>query len=266
MSVYFEFFKIAFKNTFAYRVDAYMGILARILSMFIAISLWQALYQNSSIVISRVGFVSIKEMITYSIISTALFIIIENNVIFKLDDKIRTGAIATDLIRPLSFMKLILADFIGNNMANLIIQFIPVLLFANLLFALNFPSLINVILFLAAVVNAVIINFLISYIVGLLSFWWFQIWPMEMFIRSIKRILSGALIPIWFFPGFLQYITNILPFKYIYYIPLSIYLNKFDLKESSINILYQILWIAALLITERIMWKMSVKKLVIQGG
>lgn len=266
MSVYFEFIKIAFKNSFAYKIDAYIGVAARILSIFISVSLWKALYQNSSAINSGAGFVSLEDMVTYSIISAALSIIIEIDVVYKLDDKIRSGSIATDLIRPLNFMKLTIADFAGNNIASLILQFIPVFMLANILYKIHYPTLLYFTLFIISVANSAVINFLISYTVGLLSFWWYQIWPVEMFIRSVKRILSGAWVPIWFFPDVLVYISNLLPFKYIYYIPLSIYLHKFDLKTSLVFIFQQGLWVIALIAIERITWNKSIKKLVIQGG
>ncbi|MGA8532495.1 MAG: ABC-2 family transporter protein, partial [Candidatus Tumulicola sp.] len=80
------------------------------------------------------------------------------------------------------------------------------------------------------------------------------------------ELLSGLLIPIAFFPKVLQNILAWLPFEYIAYRPLMIYLGKLPLKAALLTIAAQWCWVAALLLLANLWWDRAVKKITIQGG
>ena len=70
----------------------------------------------------------------------------------------------------------------------------------------------------------------------------------------------------WFFPNSLVVISDFLPFKYIYFVPTSIFLSKSDPTASVLLILQQFLWIIGLTLVEKFVWRKAVRKLVVQGG
>ena len=82
----------------------------------------------------------------------------------------------------------------------------------------------------------------------------------------LSDLLSGLAIPIPFFPKTLQYITNLLPFRYISDFPFRLYVGNITMNEGYIGIIYQIVWIIILVILGRILTKKALKKAVIQGG
>ena len=79
-------------------------------------------------------------------------------------------------------------------------------------------------------------------------------------------ILSGMLLPIPFFPKYLQNISNVLPFRYITDFPFRFYVGNISINEGLIGILIQIIWITILIILGRLITKNALKKAVIQGG
>lgn len=83
---------------------------------------------------------------------------------------------------------------------------------------------------------------------------------------DVLRLLSGAFIPLWFFPTALADISSFLPFRLIFFTPISIYLEKISGVEAGGLIAQQLLWIIALLVVEKILWRKGIRKLVIQGG
>ena len=82
----------------------------------------------------------------------------------------------------------------------------------------------------------------------------------------VSDILSGMLIPIPFFPKFLQNISNIIPFRYITDFPFRLYVGNISMNEGFIGIIIQIIWIVILIILGRFITKKALKKAVIQGG
>ena len=57
--------------------------------------------------------------------------------------------------------------------------------------------------------------------------------------KHLIRLLSGSIIPIWFFPDWLADILNLLPFVYIYQLPLDIYIGSATNDEICRRILNQ---------------------------
>ena len=82
----------------------------------------------------------------------------------------------------------------------------------------------------------------------------------------VSDILSGMIIPIPFFPKYLQNITNLLPFRYITDFPFRLYVGNISINEGFIGIIIQIIWIVILVILGRLITKKALKKAVIQGG
>ena len=80
------------------------------------------------------------------------------------------------------------------------------------------------------------------------------------------ELFSGLLLPISFFPHFFQSVLAVLPFQYISYIPVLLYLGKINglgmLKVLSV----QVFWVFALLALGDGMWRWSSRRITIQGG
>jgi ABC-2 type transport system permease protein len=82
----------------------------------------------------------------------------------------------------------------------------------------------------------------------------------------LLELFSGLLIPISFFPHIFQQVFAFMPFQYISYVPVLLYLGKI----SGIGILkalgMQIFWVAALVSIGHALWSLSSKQITIQGG
>jgi ABC-2 type transport system permease protein len=82
----------------------------------------------------------------------------------------------------------------------------------------------------------------------------------------LLELFSGLLIPISFFPQAFQDIFNFLPFQYISYVPVLIYLGKISGLGILKSLAIQIFWFAALIFVGNALWQWSSKKITIQGG
>ncbi|QUI23841.1 ABC-2 family transporter protein [Vallitalea pronyensis] len=247
-------------------MNTYLSIFQRIITLFIQISIWKALLGNAGHINTNIGRITIKEMIIYTLISTCISIFISNNVILRIDNKIKTGEIAIDLIKPINFKMLLFCELIGKNIYKIIFQLVPLILIIALIGDMPLISWKLSILFIVCCINSLIINFMIYYILGLTGFWYLSVWHLDRFMYDLIRLFSGAFIPLWFFPDFLNQIAKYLPFRLIYFTPISIYMNKVSSYETVNLIFQQTLWILILVIIEKFLWHKGIKKLVLQGG
>jgi ABC-2 type transport system permease protein len=257
MRLYLEFLKNKFKSNFAYRVDLYMRIFYKIIILFIQIPLWRAVLETEK---------DIDNMATYVIISTLISSIIGNGVIGKIDFKIKTGEFATDLIKPMNFFGYIFFDSLGDNIFRLLFEMIPVFFVGFIVFDFKVPNNLAILVFILSTILGYIINFLLGFTLGLISFWYLSVWHLSRLLEDVVKLFGGSLIPLWYFPSLLVIISKYLPFQYIYYIPISIYLKQYDIGKTVNLLLIQTIWCIILSILLFGVWKLGRKKLVIQGG
>ena len=83
---------------------------------------------------------------------------------------------------------------------------------------------------------------------------------------AISDILSGLVIPIVFFPPFLQTISNFLPFKYISDFPFRIYAGNIPINEVLTGIIVQVIWVIILIVIGKLLMKYISKRMTVQGG
>ena len=67
-------------------------------------------------------------------------------------------------------------------------------------------------------------------------------------IINIADIFSGQVIPLPFFPLFLQKVAILLPFRYISDLPFRIIVGNVGIYEGMIGIIFQIIWIIILVL------------------
>ena len=266
MKAYIEIIRNSFLTGITYRVNTLLRIFGAVVSLLVQISVWYVLFKSKPDATSHIGAIKLSEMVTYTIVSTLTHIIISNQVITRLNNKIKTGQIAMDLIKPMSLKAIIGSEMIGGTLYNVIFRSLPILFIGIFLFSFQFSGWLNLAFFIIALFNAAVIFFELSYIVGLAGFWYITIWHMGRVLDNAIRVFGGSFIPLWFFPESLYHISMFLPFRFIYYTPILIYIGKVDMKGVIEIILQQWVWIAILIIIEKIIWKFGIKKLVIQGG
>jgi ABC-2 type transport system permease protein len=85
-------------------------------------------------------------------------------------------------------------------------------------------------------------------------------------VTSVLEFLAGAVIPIPFFPKWLQPVLYALPFGSIQSTPFLIYVGHLEASAGMGAIALQAAWLLALGIIGRLMMRHALKKVVVQGG
>ena len=82
----------------------------------------------------------------------------------------------------------------------------------------------------------------------------------------LLELFSGLLLPISFFPQIVQKILGMMPFEYISYVPMLIYLGKLNGGGLVRALGWQVFWVVVLLAIGDGLWRWSSRKVIIQGG
>ena len=262
MRTYISFSAKAFSKQLAYRSEVWLRLLGNFVTILIQAEIWRAVIGHG-----HVEGITVEQMITYSIINTLLMSLLLHGISGKVDESLKSGSIASELIKPISYPLFLLFDELGNTIYQLLFTVFPTFIIALFYFGMVPPaSLTHFLVFLIALLIALIISFLIGYLISLLAFWFMNHFALSWMLRGFITIFSGTFLPIWFFPSSWVTVANLLPFQYMGYIPAAIYLGSIPVQELFMIIVAGGGWIVGLLILVQLLWTRAVRRLVVQGG
>jgi ABC-2 type transport system permease protein len=79
------------------------------------------------------------------------------------------------------------------------------------------------------------------------------------------EVIGGAIIPLSFFPQILQKACLLLPFHFLIYLPMRIYLGKIPLDQVSAELLKEVSWIVGFALLNFMIWKKGIRQYVAMG-
>lgn len=265
MKFYLKYMGNVCKQGLVYRFDYTMKIIGSITALVVQYYIWKALMSQTSGTIGQVN-ADFQYMITYITISAVIRAFVRSGTTGEINEKIRSGSIAMDLIKPFSFMGLMFCSKIAKAVYQFIFLSVPLLLFSSIFWGIRFAGLIEVFWGIVSIGGGVIIMFLLEYVLGLLGFWFQQTWMLERLLNDVIRFMSGAVFPIWVFPVSMQSISKYLPFQYIYYEPITLMTTGYNGRQIMTLLFTQLLWMVGLFALSMLLWKKSIRKITIQGG
>ena len=261
--MYLYYIKIKVLESLTYKYEFFLTIIKQFFFIFVTSLFWKALYAN----VTEPMEVSVEDMLIYSVISVFLQNFFARSVEGELRGRIRSGNISLDYLKPINMFGMMFANDVGNIIVNIIQRFLPVLIFSMIFIVVPLPISVSAfILFVISTLMSFFILWNISAIFGLLYFWLTDTGDIGGVKEHIINLLSGALIPIWFFPKTLQSILNFLPFIYTYQLPISIFIGKLSTKEALVAMGIQLIWCVVFFGVFMGVSKRALKNIMIQGG
>lgn len=268
ISMYLPFGRSVIQRQMSYKVGFFMRILGGLVQVLITYYLWVAIFNSSETGVVQ-GFTK-NDMIVYVIITYIVMQMINISMEWTIADDIRSGSIATNLIKPISYEKRILAESLGESFKNTITIALPVwiifYLYKFVVQGVTPPNIGTLALFLVSLVLGYILIFLFNFIFSLSAFYVTYIWGFILCKWMVINFFSGQLIPIDFFPAALKNALDYLPFSGMSYTPVMIYLGKYSTNQIIFSIGVQVVWIGILYILYKILWAKAIKRVTVLGG
>lgn len=255
--------KMKLMITLVYRFEVIASVMSSAITMLSTIFLWKTVYHA----IKNVDNFNEKQMITYAIISALLGMVFTFNVEKVLYDRVFQGDIAIDFFRPASILLCYFAEDVGSAISALMCKFIPMTVVIVVFFVKPGPaSPLALVLFIVSSVLSYGILWLIDAIVGVFHFKSISLGNIGYIKNVLVSLLSGSIIPIWFFPEKIRNVLRVFPFQYTYQTPIGIYIGTYDCYDAVFLMMVQCLWVCILFIVLHVMWNRTSKNILIQGG
>ncbi len=263
MYKYLYIIKTQIIKSMTYEFNVYGNIVMQTIIMITSAYFWKALYRQHS----SAGGVDAESMLTYVILSSVLSVLLITNVERRIEQSVGKGTVATDMMKPVNLFGVYFAEDIGSVIALVFQNMLPILLIGSLMIKVPvMADLRDLPLFVVTVVQSFLINWLIAALFGMIAFTAVNIDALIQVKKHLLRLLSGSIIPIWFFPAGVAKVLSSLPFVYIYQLPLSIYIGRGSRAEHLWQMRIQFMWLVILTALFLLIHNKVTRKVMVQGG
>ncbi len=248
-----------------FRLGSAVTVLGNLIYLVIVYFLWKAIY--ASVNTPVVNGMTFQDTIIYLVLATALFYFMEDYLVWQVVRDIQTGKIVLNIIKPMKFRQFMFFLNFGGNIMSFFITFLPTFVVVLIIVQGALHLGINLLFFAFGVVFGLIINFYINFFVSTICLYTQSSWGINIMKEVIVTLLSGAVVPIAFFPALLGKIVMYLPFQAIYNTPLRLLIEyRMSIQERVTLIAIQIFWLLVMGIISDLFWKKSLKIITVNGG
>ena len=248
-----------------FRLSMLVMVAGNLLYLIVIYFLWKAIYASAdSDVVNGMTF---SDTLIYLVLATALFNFMEMYTVWQVGRDIQSGKIVLDLVKPMDYRRYIFWSFSGAFVTNFFCTFLPTFIVVAIVTNGAIHMGLNLLYFAVSVVLAIMVNFSIDFIVATICLYTESIWGINMMKQVIVLLLSGATVPLAFFPDTLRNVVDHLPFQAIYNAPLTLLLDGDpDMKDVCITLGTQLAWCVGMFIVSKLFWKHSIKQVTVNGG
>lgn len=262
---YFLLTKNALITGLVFRVHFFFQIIGSIFTVTIAFFLWKAIFISSGQQVLR-G-MTFEQTFVYISLATCLFVMFRTWIDWFIGRDIMSGNIIMHFFKPVGYFSTMLFRTMGFALCNLLFISIPSFLVILFVFKADIGLGLNIPFFITAVILAFFISYLFDFTIGLTAFFTESIWGINMTKEVIVLLLAGAVVPLPFFPEEIQGILELLPFRAIYHIPLTILTSHtLGIEDYLKFIAIQLFWIALLFPLAKLYFSQARKVLTVNGG
>lgn len=257
--------KASIMDFMQFRLSAFVMLLGNIIYLVVIYFLWKAIY--ASVDNGVVNGMTFNDTMIYLVLASAQFTFMEAYLVWDMGRSIRSGKIVLDLLKPIPIEQYKLFGLEGGNIAAFVVTFIPTFIIIQIITKGAIPMGINLLYYMIAATLGMLINFSVDFFVGTICLYTESTWGINIMKEVVVLFLSGATVPLAFFPEKLKAFAMFLPFQAIYNTPLTFLTsNSLSTIDSLKMIGTQLAWVIVLFAIAKIFWKCSERVITVNGG
>jgi ABC-2 type transport system permease protein len=268
MRKYFQVIGIGLQNNLQYRVNYLTRTLFSFIPLFAMLSLWRTIYADNAGAGEHSGFTREQMIFYYMLVAVVDVFTAVNEDDWQIAADIREGAISQFLLKPVDYLWYRLALFFSGRIAFISMAALPlgIFIFCFRQYFLLPPDAGTFVVFLLSLVLTALLQFFISFAMAMLSFWLLEISTFIFILFAFEYLASGHLFPLDVLPPALKQVLFVLPFPYMLYFPIQIYMGKVAGAGLWQGMATQCLWVLVAYGFARFMWRRGVKHYEAFGG
>ena len=257
MKKYWQIAKITFSETTAYRLNFVMWRVRVVLQLLTIYFLWQAILPRGAKILNY----DHSQILTYILGTSLIWSFVMASRSQSIADEINSGSLSNFLIKPINYFSYHFFRDIGDKAMNILFTAVELTL---MYFILKPPIFIQtdptyLALALISIFAALCLHFFINFILGTIGFISPEIWAPRFIFFIVIGFFAGSYFPLDILPANIFAIFKFLPFTYLLYFPLKVYLGQLPIEETIVGIFTTFIWTAVFALIANLAWRKGLK-------
>lgn len=258
--------KTAMEERLVYRGDFAFATLVRFLPIVTQIYLWNAIFGGNSQ--RQLNGYTYSGMVAYFLLVMLARAFssmpgLANGIALS----VRDGSVRKYLLQPVDMLDYLFWHRIAHKLVYYAIAAGPFALVFWLCreYLPGWPEPVVLCAWMASLMMAFLVGFLIESLIGLVSFWFLEVSSLIFIYMMMSYFLSGHMIPLEWIAEWIPWVYY-LPFKYLAYFPAAVLLGRVPQDTLLLELGIQAAWVIALLFLNRLAFYYGVRRYGAFGG
>jgi ABC-2 type transport system permease protein len=255
--LYLQQLKTGVASMLQYRATLVIWLIGNVLEPLVYLVVWSTVARSTG---GNVGGYGARDFAAYYIVLMLVNQVTFTWVMYEFDYRIREGAFSADLLHPVHPIHADIATNLSSKVVNL-----PFIMAAAAGLAVIFhPALkltpLAVAAFVPALVLAFLVRFLVDWTVALAAFWTTRVTAINQIHYMAVLFFSGQIAPLTVLPRPLQVVATVLPFRWTIGFPVELLLGRLTPGQVLTGFAVQAAWLLAAALLVKFAWRASVKR------
>jgi len=263
MKKYYLIAKNTWDEMLTYRASFVMWRVRNIIQLLTIYFLWSAVIPPGK---NLLGYTQ-PLMLTYILGTSLMDSIVLSSRTYAVGNEINSGNLMNFLLRPVNYFSYWFARDLGDKLMNIcfaITELTLIFLFLRPPFFFQTDPF-YLLFFIFSTALSLLMYFFINFLLGLIGFWSPEIWAPRFIFITILGFFAGSLFPLDILPRTIYEILKFLPFTYLMYFPIKIYLGHLSIFEILSGLSISAFWVFAIYFIVKLIWRKGIRSYTAYG-
>ncbi len=206
-------------------------------------------------------------MLTYILGTSLIDSIVLSSRTYAVGEEINNGNLLNFLLKPINYFAYWFSRDIGDKSMNVCFSAVELTL---IFIILKPPFFIQtnpfyLLFFILSAVLALSIYFFLNFLLGLIGFWSPEVWAPRFIFITLLGFFAGSLFPLDILPKSIFAVLKFLPFTYLLYFPVKIYLGQLNFPQVLTGLLISLVWVFVIYFLLKFFWQKGLKNYTAYG-
>lgn len=263
MRLYLELSKRSFQRHLTYRSATIAGLITNFFFGILRATIFIALYDQQQ----TVEGITLQGAITYAALGQALIGFLSMFSWQDIANTVYTGDIASDLLKPMDYFLFWMSRDFGRALVQFLLRGVILIIGFEIVYNLYWPkSMFHFFAIIMSLFLSWVISFSWRFLINLSAFWTPNARGILRLLFVFSWFFSGFLMPLRFFPLWIQKVSYIMPFPHMFNSVIEVYLGTVKGSALLFTLANQFLWGIVLILIGQMVLRIGVKHLMILGG
>ena len=263
MKLFMRIIRLSVQQQLTYRAAILSGLATNFFFALLRVAVLLSLYGSQP----EVNGLSVQGAVTFVAISQAMIAFLFIFGSYDVMQTVYSGAVGSDLLKPLGLFKFWMARDLGRSLVNLVARGLVLVIIFTFFYPIQLPSRWGQ---WAALPLALLLSWLVSFawrfLVNLSAFWTPDARGIGRIAFTVSQLFAGFLMPMRLYPDWFANLCQLTPFPSLFNNVVELYLGLLSGPEIAAALVNQMVWFVVLAVLCQLVLNAGIRRLVVQGG